>query len=410
VSSFTFSKVFSEISTQEEVFEFTCKSLVDDLITKGKGGLIFTYGMTCAGKTFTVIGSPNSPGVLPQSLNYLYSCLENQKAELSEFKVLCNYVEIYNEEVFDLLANDPKNKNFKKKLNVKMKDTKFFLQDVVYNPLNSIEDFNSALAKGIAKKAHATTSLNQNSSRSHTIFKIILKSKENDDEEYSLSIVDLAGSERANRTETQGKELVEACKINNSLSVLGKCMEAMRYNSIFTTKKIVPFRESKLTMLFQEYFQGDQNIIMITNINPRKEDFEETLRALNYSCIAKEIKPARSTIINNRTLGKKSNNTATKENEGKIEEEGNTSTSLFNPNLFNTARKNESYLNNNTNNISYREWREDVDKLKEELEFLKNQMAKNMGSNPFITKNYSYNNSTENSFMPMIPLPVFINK
>jgi hypothetical protein len=273
------------------------------LLSRGKSGLIFTYGMTCAGKTFTVIGSPTNPGVLPKSLNYLYTCLENQKAELSEFKVLCNYVEIYNEEVFDLLYNEPKNKNFKKKLQVKMKDTKFFLPEVTYNPLNSIEDFNGALVRGIAKKTHATTNLNQNSSRSHTIFKIILKAENNEDE-ISLSIVDLAGSERANRTDTQGKELLEACKINGSLSVLGKCLEAMRYNSIFTTKKVVPFRESKLTMLFQEYFQGDQNIIMITNINPRKEDFEETLRALNYSCIAKEIKPARSTIINTRTLNR----------------------------------------------------------------------------------------------------------
>ena len=70
-------------------------------------------------------------------------------------------------------------------------------------------------------------------------------------------------------------------------------MEALKCNSIYVSKKIVPFRESKLTMLFQEYFTSDQNIIMITNINPRKEDFEETMRALNYSCIAKEIKKAK---------------------------------------------------------------------------------------------------------------------
>jgi hypothetical protein len=73
-------------------------------------------------------------------------------------------------------------------------------------------------------------------------------------------------------------------------------MEALKYNSLFLNKKIVPFRESKLTMLFQEYFSGDQNIIMITNINPRKEDFEETMRALNYSCIAKEIKKAKIVV------------------------------------------------------------------------------------------------------------------
>jgi len=158
--------------------------------------------------------------------------------------------------------------------------------------------------KGIFKKAHSATNLNQNSSRSHTIFKIIvsfptvIKPNEIEYQECSLSIVDLAGSERNNRTETQGKELMEACKINQSLSVLGKCMEALRHNSIYTNKKIVPYRESKLTMIFQEYFQGDQNIIMITNINPRREDFEESMRALTYSCIAKEIKPIKSKIVN----------------------------------------------------------------------------------------------------------------
>ena len=158
---------------------------------------------------------------------------------------------------------------------------------------------------GISKKVHSSTTLNQNSSRSHTIFKIILK-KENEnnnffDQEISLSIVDLAGSERAKRTDTSGKELQEACKINQSLSILGKCLESMKHNSIYTNKKLVPFRESKLTKLFCEYFQGDQNIIMITNINPRKEDFEESIRALNYSCLAKDIRPVKSVLnVNNK--------------------------------------------------------------------------------------------------------------
>ena len=302
VPIFTFSKVFDENSTQVEVFERTCQNLVEDLIKNRKSGLIFTYGMTNAGKTFTVIGSPTSPGILPQSLKFLYDKVDNNVDGEGEFSVYCNFVEIYNEEVFDLLANstDNKNKFFKKKINIKENNKKlFFLHDVTYQKISNLEDFNNSLSKGISKKVHASTNLNQNSSRSHTIFKIIIKPYSPDEEEVSLSIVDLAGSERANRTEAQGKELQEACKINQSLSVLGKCMEALRYNSIYTSKRLVPFRESKLTMLFQEYFQGDQNVIMVTNINPRREDFEETVRALNYSCIAKEIKPIKSKIVVN---------------------------------------------------------------------------------------------------------------
>ena len=308
INSYKFSKVFGENSTQEEVFEATCKPLIDDLMQINKSSLIFTYGMTNAGKTFTVIGTPDKPGILPKALQKLLEYDEQKiKPDNINNNLYCNFVEIYNEDVFDLLADDltGKNKFFKRKLNVKENlNSVFFLQDVTYSKLDNLESFNNILNKGISKKVHSSTNLNQNSSRSHTIFKIILMNKNKDiskidfstEELISLSVVDLAGSERQKRTEAKGKNLQEACKINQSLSTLGKCLEAMKHNSISNVKKIVPLRESKLTKIFAEYFQGDQNIIMITNINPRTEDFEETIRALNYSCIAKDIKPMKSVI------------------------------------------------------------------------------------------------------------------
>lgn len=299
VSFFTFSKIFDENSNQADVFNETCLSLIQDLIIKKKSGLIFTYGMTNAGKTFTVVGTPSQPGVLPQTLTYLYKKIENGEYGINNFKVFCNFLEIYNEEVFDLLATDLKNTKYKKKVLIKEKEKRFFVQDPTYFEINTLDDFNMVLNKGINKKVQSSNNINVNSSRSHTIFKIILKNSSILEEEITLSIVDLAGSERANRTEAQGKDLLEACKINQSLSVLGKCMEALKHNSLYAVKKIVPFRESKLTMLFQEYFTSNQNIIMITNINPRKEDFEETMRALNYSCIAKEIRQQKPKIVIN---------------------------------------------------------------------------------------------------------------
>ena len=310
INSYKFSKVFGENSTQEEVFDVTCKPLIDDLIQNNKSGLIFTYGMTNAGKTFTVIGTPDKPGILPQALKNLLEYDEQKNIKNNKniyINFYCNFVEIYNEEVFDLLADDitGKNKFFKKKLNVKENlNSVFFLQDVTYAKLDNLESFNNILNKGISKKVHSCTNLNQNSSRSHTIFKIIILNNNKDlskidfstEELISLSVVDLAGSERQKRTDAKGKNLQEACKINQSLSTLGKCLEAMKHNSISNVKKMVPLRESKLTKIFSEYFQGDQNVIMITNINPRAEDFEETIRALNYSCIAKDIKPMKSVI------------------------------------------------------------------------------------------------------------------
>ena len=305
INSYKFSKVFDENSTQEEVFEFTCKPLLDDLIFNQKSGLVFTYGMTNAGKTYTVIGTPECPGILPLALKNLfdYGNINN-----NNYNFYCNFVEIYNEDVFDLLSDDlsGKNKYFKKKLTVKENlNSVFFLQDVTFSKLDTLDSFNTILNKGISKKVHSSTALNQNSSRSHTIFKIILFKEGNKDiskidfsteELISLSVVDLAGSERQKRTDAKGKNLQEACKINQSLSTLGKCLEAMKHNSCSNNKKMVPLRESKLTKIFAEYFQGEQNIIMITNINPRTEDFEESIRALNYSCIAKDIKPMKSVI------------------------------------------------------------------------------------------------------------------
>ena len=305
INSYKFSKVFDENSTQEEVFEYTCKPLLDDLVLNQKSGLVFTYGMTNAGKTYTVIGTPECPGILPLALKNLfdYGNINN-----NNYNFYCNFVEIYNEDVFDLLSDDPsgKNKYFKKKLTIKENlNSVFFLQDVTFSKLDTLDSFNTILNKGISKKVHSCTALNQNSSRSHTIFKIIMikdgykdisKIDFSTEELISLSVVDLAGSERQKRTDAKGKNLQEACKINQSLSTLGKCLEAMKHNSCSNNKKMVPLRESKLTKLFAEYFQGEQNIIMITNINPRTEDFEESIRALNYSCIAKDIKPMKSVI------------------------------------------------------------------------------------------------------------------
>lgn len=308
LSTYKFSKVFGDACSQQDVFAKTTQPLCEDFLLKNKSGLVFTYGMTNAGKTFTVIGEPNNPGILPQALEYLMAAAERQKNESSNkapLNLFCNFVEIYNEDVFDLLADDPagKDRNYKKKLSIKENyNGVFFLPEVRNEKLDNVDKFNSVLAKGIGKKVHASTNLNQNSSRSHTVFKIMRyeradMSRRNVNEAVtSLTIVDLAGSERQKRTDAKGKNLKEACQINQSLSTLGKCFDAMKHNTQSSDKKPVPFRESKLTKIFSEYFQGRQNVIMITNINPRREDFEESVRALEYSCVAKAVRPIKSVI------------------------------------------------------------------------------------------------------------------
>ena len=374
INSYKFSKVFDENSTQEEVFELTCKPLLEDLIFNQKSGLVFTYGMTNAGKTYTVIGTPECPGILPLALKNLleYEEILKMKGQKNYHNFYCNFVEIYNEDIFDLLSDDPsgKNKYYKKKLTIKENlNSVFFLPEVTFAKLDNLESFNNILNKGISKKVHSSTVLNENSSRSHTIFKIIFF-KENKDinkldfsteELISLSVVDLAGSERQKRTDAKGKNLQEACKINQSLSTLGKCLEAMKHNSVSNNKKMVPLRESKLTKIFAEYFQGDQNIIMITNINPRNEDFEESIRALNYSCIAKDIKPIKSVIPKFSSSGNELKMQIKKEKEKKLNEIQNSN------NINNNMNNNNTDNNNNPNNINYDKKNEEFNNIDDNL-------------------------------------------
>ena len=375
INSYKFSKVFDENSTQEEVFELTCKPLLEDFIFNQKSGLVFTYGMTNAGKTYTVIGTPECPGILPLALKNLleYEEILKMKGQKNYHNFYCNFVEIYNEDIFDLLSDDPsgKNKYYKKKLTIKENlNSVFFLPEVTFAKLDNLESFNNILNKGISKKVHSSTVLNENSSRSHTIFKIIFF-KENKDinkldfsteELVSLSVVDLAGSERQKRTDAKGKNLQEACKINQSLSTLGKCLEAMKHNSVSNNKKMVPLRESKLTKIFAEYFQGDQNIIMITNINPRNEDFEESIRALNYSCIAKDIKPIKSVIPKFSSSGNELKMQIKKEIEKKFNEIQNSNN--INNNMNNN---NNTDNNNNPNNINYDKKNEEFNNIDDNL-------------------------------------------
>lgn len=200
--------------------------------------------------------------------------------------------------------------------------------------ISSIEEFKETLSLGISKKIHASTNLNTNSSRSHSIFKFILRfaktnnkifthnietsynkfgnnlsSKklvfseanvfannmgENAYETCSFTIVDLAGTERTNRSEVTGKNFTETCKINLSLTTLGRCFEIMKSNVNVLGKKLIPFRESNLTKILQENFLNDHAIRMLTNINPSLADFDDTMRILNFAGITKCIITQRS--------------------------------------------------------------------------------------------------------------------
>ena len=355
---YIFSHVFKEKESQETVFNKTLVPVLVRLFLEGKNALVFTYGVTNAGKTYTIVGDKNNPGVLINAINLLVdikeSLLESDKKKdmnieqmnmnsqlltpnatqtkslhenmqinpelrkikkknlffnrlnifdddtlksviISDIDIALQCFEIYNDEVYDLFSSAAKNR---KKLHIKEVNKKLVLEDVITNSINSHSDGQNLIEKCLKNRSLMSTALNSTSSRSHCIYKIILTFKlESEDEvvriEKCLNIVDLAGSERARRTENTGKNLKEANKINQSLSCLGRCLAALK------DKTIPPYRETKLTRYLSEFFVEDSNIIMIANINPIINDFEESIRVLNYTAIAREVKPVISRLDQN---------------------------------------------------------------------------------------------------------------
>eukprot|EP01135_Chromosphaera_perkinsii_P004114 Nk52_evm21s270 gene=Nk52_evmTU21s270 len=232
-----------------------------------------------------------------------------------EYMVFVSYCEIYNELIYDILEEPPQKKGQRRPT---LKLAEDVLGNVYVKGLKTVRVHNAEqtyklLRIGQKNRKVAMTQLNQTSSRSHSVFTLILlrvphrrRSSVDDLSSFQslasrvvcnrFSFVDLAGSERYTRTKNIGKRLKEAANINTSLMTLGKCMEFLRWNQQHANNpKIVPFRESKLTRLFQSYFSAGcisdfgSKAVMIVNINQCKTDFDETFHVLRFSAIAKDV-------------------------------------------------------------------------------------------------------------------------
>jgi hypothetical protein len=314
IKKYRFTKVFPAESTQEEVYEGAIGNMVKALLTENKNGLVYSYGVTNAGKTHTIVGEESNPGILPRLLDKLMelkSAVQSKEIpstmELSEemkqrisnasgVDVSFECFEIYNEDMHDLLVDCKKvgtNKALAERPKLKFREVqkKMIIEDLTKVRLDDLKDANDTITRCLKNRQVANTVLNSSSSRSHTIFRITLSLEYSTDSAQKvlellgyICVVDLAGSERAKRTETSGDHMKEACGINNSLLVLGRCLQALKKG------QLVPFRDCKLTRFLAEYFLSECTMKMITNINPREDDFEESLRVLNYSSVAKETK------------------------------------------------------------------------------------------------------------------------
>lgn len=224
--------------------------------------------------------------------------------------MLISYLECYNERIYDLLSVPPVGGK-RQPLSIKEdKNKHIFIRDLSEHTVKTIDQAKKLLDLGMRNRKVAETQVNRDSSRSHSIFTIKLAqipenaSLEEVEKNPSLmvyskfSIIDLAGSERGSKTQAEGNRLREAGNINSSLMTLGKCIETMRYNQMIEGKegfenkmKMVPFRESKLTRLFQDFFLGNGKATMVVNISSNSTDYEQTSQALSFATIAKHVIP-----------------------------------------------------------------------------------------------------------------------
>ncbi|XP_037086566.1 kinesin-like protein KIF3B [Pollicipes pollicipes] len=285
---FTFDAVYDWNSTQVDMYDETFRPLVDSVL-QGFNGTIFAYGQTGTGKTYTMEGvrdDPDQRGIIPRSFDHIFSHIE--RSENCQYLVRASYLEIYQEENRDLL-----NKDQHQRLELKERpDTGTYVKDLSSFVCKSVKEIEHVMAVGNANRSVGATNMNEHSSRSHAIFLVTVECSELglDGEPHirvgKLNMVDLAGSERQAKTGASGERLKEATKINLSLSALGNIISAL----VDGKSSHIPYRDSKLTRLFQDSLGGNAKTVMVANIGPASYNYDETLSTLRYANRAKNIK------------------------------------------------------------------------------------------------------------------------
>jgi len=285
---FTFDQVYDWNSQQEIIFTTTAAPIVDSVLA-GYNGTVFAYGQTGTGKSHTMEGQwepPELRGIIPRAFCRVFEQIDETHDQ--NFLVRASYLEIYNEEVRDLLSKDPKNK-----LELKEDaDRGVYVKDLTSYVVKSVSEMENVLLAGKKNRSVGATLMNQDSSRSHSIFGIIVESSSDaaDGSKHiragKLNLVDLAGSERQSKTGATGDRLKEATKINLSLSALGNVISAL----VESKSQHVPYRDSKLTRLLQDSLGGNTKTVMVANMGPADYNYDETISTLRYANRAKNIK------------------------------------------------------------------------------------------------------------------------
>eukprot|EP00484_Ammonia_sp_Unknown_P028048 CAMPEP_0197046746 /NCGR_PEP_ID=MMETSP1384-20130603/22398_1 /TAXON_ID=29189 /ORGANISM="Ammonia sp." /LENGTH=833 /DNA_ID=CAMNT_0042478581 /DNA_START=53 /DNA_END=2554 /DNA_ORIENTATION=+ len=302
--SFTFDNVYGDASTQREVYEDTAYPLVESVI-EGYNGTIFAYGQTGCGKTWSMEGPNNGveaeQGIIPNSFQHIFDKVSSDSDANTKYLIRAGYIEIYNEQIRDLLGKDPM-----KKLNLREDKTKgVYVDELTMVTVTNVAETQALMEKGRGSRVVGRTNMNAVSSRSHAIFTLHVETSRSVKVEYKLknqksprtkqenkikagklNLVDLAGSERQSKTGAEGMRFKEATKINLSLSALGNVISAL----VEGKGKHIPYRDSKLTRLLQDSLGGNTKTVMIACVSPAADNYDETLSTLRYANRAKNIK------------------------------------------------------------------------------------------------------------------------
>ncbi|KAM3670163.1 kinesin-like protein KIF18A [Ammospiza maritima maritima] len=282
---FMFDAVFDDNSSQLEVFEHTTKNLIDGFLN-GYNCTVLAYGATGAGKTHTMLGSPEDPGVMYLTMMTLYKRMDQIKDDKT-CDVAVSYLEVYNEQIRDLLVNSGP-------LAVREDGQQgVIVQGLTLHQPKSAEEILQMLDYGNKNRTQHPTDVNASSSRSHAVFQIYLRQQDktasiNQNIRIAkMSLIDLAGSERAKATSARGARFVEGTNINRSLLALGNVINALADPK---SKKHIPYRNSKLTRLLKDSLGGNCRTIMIAAISPSSLFYDDTYNTLKYANRAKDIK------------------------------------------------------------------------------------------------------------------------
>ncbi|MCJ1382937.1 kinesin-like protein Klp5 [Xylographa soralifera] len=285
--TFGFDRVFDENTTQGDVYEATTKNLLDSVLD-GYNATVFAYGATGCGKTHTITGTLQQPGIIFLTMQELFEKI-SERTEDKVTEISLSYLEIYNETIRDLLVPGGSKATLMLREDANQAVSVAGLSS--HHPQN-VQEVMDIIVRGNEYRTMSPTEANATSSRSHAVLQINVSQKDRNadvNEPHTmatLSIIDLAGSERASATKNRGDRLLEGANINKSLLALGSCINALCDPR---KKNHVPYRNSKLTRLLKFSLGGNCKTVMIVCVSPSSQHFDETQNTLRYANRAKNI-------------------------------------------------------------------------------------------------------------------------